>query len=81
MVTKHNKLILELRKLAMNDITQMTVEDFHRTARKIGVVRSWLIKDHLLTAIAQEYVLYLDANQRVLKLNVEKLKGFNPDFG
>jgi len=71
-MNKHEKIIFELKILARAGQKRVNLPQFFQLARKHGIVRGQLIKEHLLTCIAQDFIRE-DSKPRLYVLNHEML--------
>lgn len=74
-ISKHELILKELKFLASNpDVSRITTGQFDTIARKLGMVRSDRIKEHLLTCIAQGYLVQKSAGSQIFILCKEVIK-------
>jgi len=70
-MSKNELIVWELKQIARSGQKMINIQQFYQLARKNGLVRGQLIKEHLLTIMAQGYLT--EKNPRIYELNADVL--------
>ena len=70
--SKTDLIILNIKRLAQDDIKRIHIEDFYNIGRKAGTVRNDIIKQNLQFCVANEFLLPTD-NRSIFSINFKAL--------